>query len=143
MTFPFALMGATLAALASGAPPSVITSYSIHYTKLYEMAAQIAAIPDGRYAFEDWLDDDGAGGAPVRLHCVVGIRGERASIDFSACADQVAGCVNAVRAITLSAVFYVFRLLAPEDIPVNAGCLRPIEVLTRPGTVADCSYNFV
>jgi len=104
------------------------------------MAAQIAAIPDGRYAFEDWLDDDGAGGAPVRLHCVVGIRGERASIDFSACADQVAGCVNAVRAITLSAVFYVFRLLAPEDIPVNAGCLRPIEVLTRPGTVADCRF---
>ncbi len=50
------------------------------------------------------------------------------------------GCVNAVRAITLSAVHYVFHLLAPEDIPNNAGCLRPIEVLTRPGTVADCTF---
>jgi len=104
------------------------------------MAAQISAIPDGSYTFEDRLDDDGAGSGPVRLHCVVSIRGGRACVDFRASAGQVAGCVNAVRAITLSAVFYVFRLLAPEDIPANAGCLRPIEVLTQPGTVADCRF---
>jgi len=45
-----------------------------------------------------------------------------------------------VRAITLSAVYYVFRLLAPEGMPGNIGCLRPITVLTKPGTVVDCVF---
>ncbi len=35
---------------------------------------------------------------------------------------------------------YVFRCLAPADIPTNAGCLRPIQVLTRPGSVADATF---
>jgi N-methylhydantoinase B len=104
------------------------------------MAEVVAAIPDGAYAFEDVLDDDGAGGGPVPIRCTVTVAGERATVDFSDCAPQVAGCVNAVRAITLSAVFYVFRLLAPEEIPDNAGCMRPVEVVTKPGTVADCTF---
>ncbi len=104
------------------------------------MAEVIAAIPDGRYAFADVLDDDGAGSGPVPVRCTVAVAGARATVDFTGCAPQVRGCVNAVRAITLSAVHYVFHLLAPEDIPNNAGCLRPIEVLTRPGTVADCTF---
>jgi N-methylhydantoinase B len=104
------------------------------------MGAVIAAIPEGVYAFEDWLDDDGAGGEPVALRCTVRIGGGRASLDFRDSAPQVAGCLNAVRAITLSAVHYVFRLLAPEEIPNNAGGMRPIEVLTRPGTVVDCIF---
>jgi N-methylhydantoinase B len=104
------------------------------------MAAVIAAIPDGCYRFEDVLDDDGAGHGPIPIRCQLTVAGSRVHIDFSACAAQVAGCVNAVRAITLSAVFYVFRLLAPEDIPGSAGCMRPIAVRTVPGTVVDCTF---
>ncbi|WP_027716372.1 hydantoinase B/oxoprolinase family protein [Desulfuromonas sp. TF] len=104
------------------------------------MADVVAAIPDGTYRFEDVLDDDGAGGDSVPIRCSVTVAGDRATVDFSGCAPQVPGCVNAVQAITLSAVFYVFRLLAPEEIPNNAGCMRPIEVRTKPGTVADCIF---
>lgn len=104
------------------------------------MAEVIAVIPDGSYSFEDVLDDDGAGTAAIPIRCRITVRGARATVDFTECAPQVAGCLNAVRAITLSAVFYVFRLLAPEEIPNNAGCQRPVEVLTRPGTVADCTF---
>jgi N-methylhydantoinase B len=104
------------------------------------MADVIAAIPDGCYRFEDLLDDDGAGNGPIPIRCEVTIAGKRASVDFSASAPQVAGCVNAVRAITLSAVFYVFRLLAPEDMPGSAGCMRPVAVRTVPGTVVDCTF---
>lgn len=104
------------------------------------MAEVIDAIPDGSYRFEDVLDDDGAGGGPVPLRCTVTVAGETATVDFSDCAPQVPGCVNAVRSITLSAVFYVFRLLAPEEIPGNAGCMRPVAVRTRPGTVVDCTF---
>jgi N-methylhydantoinase B len=104
------------------------------------MAAVISGIPDGNYNFEDVLDDDGAGTEAIPIRCKITVRGGRATVDFTESAPQVAGCLNAVRAITLSAVFYVFRLLAPEEIPNNAGCLRPIEVLTRPGTVVDCTF---
>ncbi|MDO3380188.1 hydantoinase B/oxoprolinase family protein [Geoalkalibacter halelectricus] len=104
------------------------------------MAAVIAGIPDGTFAFEDVLDDDGISDEPVRITCEVRVAGERAVVDFSDCAAQVPGCVNAVRAITLSAVFYAFRLLAPDEIAHNAGCMRCIEVITRPGTVADCTF---
>ncbi len=104
------------------------------------MAEVIAAIPNGRYRFEDALDDDGVSRGPVPIRCTLTVRGKRATVDFSRSAPQVAGCVNAVRAITLSAVFYTFRLLAPDEIPNNAGCMRPVEVVTRPGTVVDCAF---
>jgi N-methylhydantoinase B len=48
--------------------------------------------------------------------------------------------VNAVRAITHSAVNYVFRCLAPPELPTNAGVMRPVTVITRPGTVVDAEY---
>jgi len=48
--------------------------------------------------------------------------------------------MNAVRSITLSAVLYVFRSLIPEDIPTNAGCLKPIEVVTRKETIVDAVF---
>ncbi len=104
------------------------------------MEGVIASIPDGCYSFQDVLDDDGAGSGPVALRCTVRIAGRRAEVDFSGCDGQVAGCVNAVRAITLSAVSYVFRLLAPEGFPSNAGCMRPITVKTLAGTVVDCVF---
>lgn len=104
------------------------------------MADVIATIPDGCYRFEDLLDDDGAGSGPIPIRCELTIAGKDACVDFSASAPQVAGCVNAVRAITLSAVFYAFRLLAPEDIPGSTGCMRPIAVRTVPGTIVDCNF---
>jgi N-methylhydantoinase B len=104
------------------------------------MREVVAAIPDGRYRFEDVLDDDGAGSGPVPIRCELAVEGSSAVVDFSASAPQVAGCLNAVRAITLSAVFYVFRLLAPEEMPGSAGAMRPIAVKTRPGTVVDCIF---
>jgi len=104
------------------------------------MAEVIAAIPDGCYRYEDLLDDDGSGSEPIPIRCELTIAGPRASVDFTASAPQVTGCVNAVRAISLSAVFYVFRLLAPEDMPGSAGCMRPIAVRTKPGTIVDCTF---
>lgn len=104
------------------------------------MADVIAAIPDGCYRYEDVLDDDGTGQGPIPIRCELTVAGRRASVDFSASSPQVPGCVNAVRAITLSAVFYVFRLLAPEDIPGSAGCMRPLAVRTARGTVVDCAF---
>ena len=102
--------------------------------------AAIREIPDGEYRFEDHLDDDGVGSGPVRIAVTVRIRGDEAILDFSGSGPQTRGSVNAIRAITLSAVFYVFRSLVGGEIPSNAGIMRPLRVVTRPGTVVDALF---
>ncbi len=89
----------------------------------------ISEIPNGEYSFEDFLDDDGFGAERIPIRATVTVKGDTASVDFAGTAPQVEGCVNAVFAITLSCVFYVFRCLAAETMPSNAGCLRPIRVV--------------
>src|SRR5262249_47759923 len=97
----------------------------------------IQEIPDGSYQAEDFLDDDGYGGKPIRIAARVTIKGDRATIDFTGSSAQVRGPVNAVRAITVSAVYYVFRCLIPLDVPASSGILEPISVITQPGTIVD------
>jgi N-methylhydantoinase B len=104
------------------------------------MRAAIAALPDGVYAAEDALDDDGVMPAPVAVRVRVTIKGERAVVDFAGSAAQVAGPVNAVEAITVSAVAYVFRcLLGGADVPASAGLMEPIEVRAPRGTVVNAT----
>jgi len=97
----------------------------------------LTALPDGDYQYTDYLDDDGVQDEPVPIKATVTIHGDSARVDFSGSAPQQQGSVNAVYAITLSAVFYVFRCLLGLDVPNNAGCLVPIEVIAPPGTVVN------
>ena len=97
----------------------------------------LTALPDGEYQYTDYLDDDGVRDEPVPIKATVTIHGDSARVDFSGSAPQQQGSVNAVYAITLSAVFYVFRCLLGLDVPNNAGCLVPIEVIAPPGTVVN------
>ena len=107
-----------------------------HYTETL-MRARIGEIPDGEYLFEDFLDDDGFGSEPVRIHCQLEIRGDEAIVNYSGSAPQQQGGVNANLSITVAATMYCFRCLIDEDIPYNAGLLRPIRVVTKPGSVLD------
>src|SRR3989440_5206305 len=105
------------------------------------MRATIRAIPDGVYEAEDALDSDGVGEDEVRLRVRVEVRGERAFVDFKGSAPQVAGPVNAVEAITVSAVAYVFRcLVGAEEVPASAGLMEPIEVVAPKGTVTNAEH---
>ncbi|MGE4293205.1 MAG: hydantoinase B/oxoprolinase family protein [Desulfovibrio sp.] len=105
----------------------------------------VGRIPDGSYEFSDALDDDGQGNGPLAIRLRLSIAGSDAVLDFTSSADQTPGCVNAVRAITLSAVLYAFLALArslfPQRTPpANAGCLRPLTVRTRPGSLLDARF---
>ena len=104
------------------------------------MRHAILSIPDGSYEAEDALDDDGisAGEVPIRVR--VTIRGDRARVDFTGTAPQVSGAINAVEAITASAVSYVFRCLVGGDVPASAGLMEPIEVIAPKGTVVNASH---
>ncbi|KAF0107953.1 MAG: N-methylhydantoinase B [Anaerolineaceae bacterium] len=97
----------------------------------------LASLPDGDYAFSDALDNDGITPDPVPVTVKVSIRGEQATVDFTGSAPQQQGSINAVEAITLSAVYYVFRCLLGLDVPNNAGCLAPIKVIAPAGTVVN------
>jgi N-methylhydantoinase B len=101
------------------------------------MRRTLAVIPDGVYEAEEFLDDDGVSNDPVRIAVRVEIRGERAKVDFEGSAPQVSGPVNAVEAITVSAVYYVFRCLIEGDVPASAGIIEPIEVIAPPGTIVN------
>lgn len=61
-------------------------------------------------------------------------------IDFSKSDPQTKGCLNAVYAITLSAVYYVLRCLAPKEIPLSAGLIRAIEVTAPEGTIVNARF---
>ena len=101
------------------------------------MRALLAAIPDGTTTAVEVLDDDGITDTPLELHLAVTIEGDAAHFDFTGTAPQCAGPLNANRAITLSAIFYVLRALAGEEIPANSGCLRPVRVTIPPGSIID------
>ncbi|MCA9543094.1 MAG: hydantoinase B/oxoprolinase family protein, partial [Myxococcales bacterium] len=99
--------------------------------------AALTALPDGQWHALDHLDDDGLSDTPVPLPVTVRIQGDTAEFDFTGAPDAVAGPMNAVRAIAVSAVFYAVRCLVGAELPANAGLMRPIRVLTRPGSVVD------
>jgi N-methylhydantoinase B len=97
----------------------------------------LSAIPDGVYSFEDALDPQAERGDPIKIAVTITIRDDEATVDFSGSAPQQPSSVNAVFAITLSAVFYVFRSLIGLDVPNNSGCLAPIEVFAPEGSVVN------
>jgi N-methylhydantoinase B len=97
----------------------------------------ISKIPNGMYEAEDFLDNDGISDAPVAIRVKIRIKGDRATIDFSGSDPQAEGSVNAVYAITASAVFYVFRTLVGLPIPSNAGGMRPLSIIAPEGTIVN------
>lgn len=100
----------------------------------------IAAIPDGSYEAEDALDDDGISANEVPIRVRVTVKGDRARVDFTGSSPQVVGALNAVEAITVSAVSYVFRCLIAGDVAASAGLIEPIEVIAPLGTVVNATH---
>ncbi len=105
------------------------------------MRAFLATVPPGSYAAEDFLDDDGVTGEPVRIGVKITIprnaKARPVTVDFTGSSPQVAGSINAVSAITYSACFYVFRCLLRDDVPATAGLMRPIQLVAPSGSVVN------
>jgi N-methylhydantoinase B len=104
------------------------------------MRHAIGLIPDGVYDAEDALDDDGISDQEVPIRVCITIKGQHACVDFTGSAPQVSGAINAVEAITVSAVAYVFRCLIGEDAPASAGLMEPIEVIVPDESIVNASH---
>ncbi len=103
------------------------------------MRGALARLPRGRYAAEDFLDDDGISAGPVRVAVSIRIARGEAEVDFTGSAPQCAGSINAVAAIAYSAVFYVFRCMLDEQVPATSGLMRPIRVIAPEGTIVNAT----
>lgn len=104
------------------------------------MRAALAALPDGEWTFTDALDSAGPRPSqqrPSRVAVRVAVTGEAITFDFTGSDLQRQGNVNAVRAVTDSAVAFALRSALDPTIPANGGALAPVHVVTEPGTVVD------
>ena len=100
------------------------------------MRSALERLPDGEYAFEDvmeWGDDD------LVIAVTVGVDGGSLVADFSETVDQIDGNINAVEAVTRSCLYYAVRVATDPTIPANGGCYRPLELITRPGSLVSAT----
>jgi len=110
---------------------AVVRAYMQHVKDNSEQAmrAVLGELPDGEHRFTAYLDD----GSPIAVS--VRIAGDRAVVDFAGTGRQLATNLNAPRAVVTAAVLYVFRTLIPRAVPLNAGCLVPIEIKVPRGSL--------
>jgi len=99
------------------------------------MRAEIARIPGGEYYFEDCMDNDGITDRPFWIRLKLTVKSDEIIADYSDSDPQARGPINATYGVTASATYNAMFHLTDKNIPRNAGCYRPIKIITRPGTV--------
>jgi len=97
------------------------------------MLTEIAALPAGTYSFEDYLDNDGIDDTPLTIALDLTIAPGRMTLDFSRSSPPCKGPVN-IAYSTAVACCYVALKHVFQNVPANAGCLRPIEFKIPPST---------
>ena len=101
------------------------------------MRSHIASLPDGRYSFEDLLDNDGIVNEPLTIALDMTVAGDRLTLDFSRTSPQCAGPVNISRATSVAACYVALKHLFP-DVPANAGVLDAVDFVMPDKLVITC-----
>ena len=114
----------------------VVQAYMGHVQDNAEEAVRrvITTLKDGSYALD--LDN----GAQIKVAVSVDAAARSAVIDFTGTSAQLPNNFNAPSAVCMAAVLYVFRTLVDDDIPLNAGCLKPLTVIIPPGSMLNPRY---
>jgi len=120
---------------------AVVRAYMGHVQDNAEASVRraISALADGGFeqsVFELPMDN----GAVIRVRVAIDTDGRGAAIDFSGTSAQRPDNFNAPVSVCMAAVLYVFRSLVDEDIPLNAGCLRPLRVSVPAGSMLAPRY---
>ncbi|MDA0229373.1 MAG: hydantoinase B/oxoprolinase family protein [Proteobacteria bacterium] len=103
------------------------------------MRAHIETIPDGAYVFSSYMDSDGVDDAPLEVRVNTTVKGSDIHVDFSGSSPPCRGPVNSVWATTLASVYCAVKHIFP-DVPINAGCFRPIAVTPPHDTFLYATY---
>ncbi len=102
------------------------------------MRSHIATLPDGRYSFEDVLDNDGVVDQTLTIALDMTVAGERLTLDFSRTSPQCAGPVNISRATAVAACYVALKHVFP-DVSANAGVLDAVDFVIPDGLVISAS----
>jgi 5-oxoprolinase (ATP-hydrolysing) len=118
-----------LAAMVAQFGRATVAAYMQHVQDNAEESVRrvITALNDGAFTLP--LDN----GAHIAVKVTVNAAERSAVIDFSGTSAQLPNNFNAPKAVTMAAVLYVFRTLVDDDIPLNAGCLKPLQVIVPEG----------
>jgi 5-oxoprolinase (ATP-hydrolysing) len=127
---------AELAAMVEHFGLQVVQAYMQHVQDNAEEAVRrvIDALTDGD--FEYAMDN----GARVRVSIRIDKQARAASIDFTGTSPQQPNNFNAPVSVTRAAVLYVFRTLVNDEIPMNAGCLKPLQIFVPEGSMLKPQY---
>ena len=114
----------------------VVQAYMGHVQDNAEEAVRrvITALKDSSYEYR--LDN----GAVIKVAIRVDHKSRSAEVDFTGTSPQLNNNFNAPSAICMAAVLYVFRTLTDDEIPLNAGCLKPLKVIIPPGSMLNPHY---
>jgi 5-oxoprolinase (ATP-hydrolysing) len=114
----------------------VVRAYMGHVQDNAEEAVRrvITLLKDGAWTYE--LDN----GARVQVAVRVDRDARSAEIDFTGTSGQLPNNFNAPSSVCMAAVLYVFRTLVDDEIPLNAGCLKPLKVIIPPGSMLNPHY---
>ncbi|MCK7616142.1 hydantoinase B/oxoprolinase family protein [Roseibium sediminicola] len=102
------------------------------------MRSAIAGLPDGTYAFEDVMDDDGISTEDIRIKLEIRKRGDAITFDFTGTDPQVPGNFNLTMNGTQSAVCYSLKALLDPDVPNNHGVIESIVIVAPEGSIVNC-----
>ena len=110
---------------------ATVAAYMVHVQDNAEESVRrvLAVLRDGSFTYP--LDN----GSEIRVAIRVDRAGRTASIDFTGTSPQHHGNGNAPLAVCHAAVLYVFRTLVDDDIPLNAGCLKPLSIVIPEGSM--------
>ena len=101
------------------------------------MRASIATLPQGTYAFEDYLEGDGLSNDRLTIKVSLTIERDRIVVDFTGTSPQTKGSVNCTRAVTLACVYYALKSAIDPELPSSEGACRPVEVITPAGSLVN------
>ncbi len=116
--------------------PDVVTAYMSHVqdNAAESVARAIASLQSGNFTYR--MDE----GQQIKVALRIDAQARRAVVDFTGTSAQHSGNYNAPFAVCRAVVLYVFRCLVGSDIPLNEGCLRPIDIIVPDGTFLNPTY---
>jgi N-methylhydantoinase B len=122
----------------------MVSQYSLETVQAYMKFVQdnaeesvrkaIDVLQDGSFIYE--MDN----GATIQVQVTINRKNRSATIDFTGTSEQLKSNFNAPIAVTTAAVLYVFRTLVDDNIPLNAGCLKPLEIIVPSGCMLNPTY---
>ncbi len=102
--------------------------------------AAISDLPDGVYAFEDIIDDDGVSSHDIKIKVTITVTGDEIEFDFTGTDPQVEGNINVTMAGLQAACLYCLKVLLDPDCPQNHGMLDPVTIKAPEGTVVNAAF---